>query len=454
MSLTVDDTIVAIASPPGAALRGVVRLSGFDVDAVLARTLDGDGRERLQDISRPAWIDARFPLEDLPCGLPMRLQYWPKSSYTGQPAAELHLVGSAPLLDAVVAGLLAAGARPANRGEFTLRAFLAGRLDLTQAEAVLGVIDAEDSEELATALNQLDGGLSGPLAELRESLLIDLADLEAGLDFADEDLDFVSREQFLTRMEAAVAEIDRLLRQQTDRGRSRSMEVIVLTGPPNAGKSTLLNALAGCDAAIVSDIAGTTRDVIETDIQVGQRTLRFVDTAGIDDGDDPLIAAAELLRRNTAAEATLILYCDSSENDHVDAAELTRLRAAGTLLHVATKIDLRAAGSVVGQSCDIAVSAKTGAGLSDLLDAIVAKLDVIQNERSELLSVTSARCRGSLSSARANVHEAIALLAAEAGDELVAGELRDGLDGLAAVLGRVYTDDILDRVFSRFCIGK
>ena len=251
-------------------------------------------------------------------------------------------------------------------------------------------------------------------------------------------------------MRAAVDEIDRLIGQQVDRGRSRAVDVIVLTGPPNAGKSTLLNTLAQRDAAIVSDVAGTTRDVIEVDVPIGDRLVRLVDTAGIDDNDDPLVAAAESLRREQAEQASLVLYCRpaTSDQERTD-DELSTLQETRRVVHVATKTDLTHAGE-----CDVGVSAFTGEGLSELVAYIAAELDSMANERSELLAVTAARCRGALLGARERLLVAIELLQLAAGDELVAGELRTALDDLATVLGRVYTDDILDRVFSRFCIGK
>lgn len=452
MSLTVDDTITALASPPGSAARAVVRISGSSVVDVLTPVFQPADSAAWATAKRPTRFPGRFAVDGLPNGLPCDVLLWPRSSYTGQPAAEIHMIGSPPLVDLVLTSLIANGARPANRGEFTLRAFLAGRLDLTQAEAVLGVIDAEDSSELTTALAQLDGGLSGPLRELHERLLIDLADLEAGLDFADEDLDFVSRNEFAERLATAIEEVNELTNQQHDRGRSVSVETIVLTGPPNAGKSTLLNALAGQDAAIVSDVAGTTRDTIEVTLELAGRLVRVVDTAGTDDGQDPLVAAAERHRQQSSREATLVLYCTSA-SEPVDQQELDRLRADRPTLHVATKTDLS---SMAKQAADhdVAISSQTGDGLGELVAAIAVQLEADASERSQLLAATAARCRGSLLAARERLNAAHDLLQHEAGDELVADELRNGLDDLAAVLGKVYTDDILDRVFTRFCIGK
>lgn len=452
MSLNVDDTITALASPPGSAQRAVVRLSGSGVVDVLAPVFQPADTAAWSAVKRPTRFVGRFAIDDLPDGLPCDVLLWPRSSYTGQPAAEVHMVGSPPLVDAVLASLIANGARPANRGEFTLRAFLAGRLDLTQAEAVLGVIDAEDSDELTTALSQLDGGLSGPLHDLHERLLIDLADLEAGLDFADEDLDFVSRNEFAKRITAVISAIDDLTAQQQERGRSAAVDTIVLTGPPNAGKSTLLNTLAGNETAIVSDIAGTTRDSIDATVELAGRLVRIVDTAGTDDGTDPLIAAAEQQRQRSSREASLVLYC-SPAGEPIDDRELTRLRADRPTLHVATKHDL-ASDATDHDASDATVSSQTGAGMNNLITLIGTHLEADASERSHLLAATAARCRGSLLAARERLNAAHDLLQHEAGDELVADELRNGLDDLAAVLGKVYTDDILDRVFTRFCIGK
>ena len=237
MTFDLDDTIAAIATAPGGALRGIVRLSGAQCVTIATHAFEPD-----QTDSSPA---GRFPTcrrgtINLPRDLgrvPVTLYLWPTtSSYTRQPTAELHLPGSPPLLEAALEIVCQAGARLARPGEFTLRAFLAGRLDLTQAEAVLGVIDAQGRQELDSALAQLAGGLARPLAALREQLLDLLAQLEAGLDFVDEDIEFISPAQLNHQLAAAAQLVENLANQMRDRSESGRLSRVVLVGLPNTGK--------------------------------------------------------------------------------------------------------------------------------------------------------------------------------------------------------------------------
>ena len=281
---TCDSTIAAIASPPGGSLRGILRLSGPDCLEIITRLVGWDSNAKP---ARPPLL-SHLPLappSPLPRNLgpvPLTLYLWPTaSSYTRQPSAELHLPGSPPILEAALEAACQAGARLARPGEFTLRAFLAGRLDLTQAEAVLGVIDADSRRELDTALSQLAGGLARPLAALREQLLDLLAHLEAGLDFVDEDIQFISSVQLQRDLAAAADQIQKLADQMQSRGEAGRLPRVVLLGLPNTGKSSLLNALAADEAAIVSDIAGTTRDFLTRRVQLGDSECLLIDTAGL-----------------------------------------------------------------------------------------------------------------------------------------------------------------------------
>ena len=437
--MDVGATIAALASPPGLAARAVVRVSGPSSAASVRTVFSPNDAAAWADAAVPTRYAGSVRLDGV--AVPAACQLWPTSrSYTGEPAAELHLPGGDVLAGVVLEALQAAGVRPAARGEFTLRAFLAGRLDLTQAEAVLGVIDADDPAALEGALSQLAGGLSMPLAELHEQLIVDLADLEAGLDFADEDLDFVSRAAFAGRLAAARRLVDELLRQAGERTVDEAVATVVLNGPPNAGKSTLFNALLGRDAAIVSNLAGTTRDDLRGDWHLPGRTVRLIDTAGEDAGLDAVTLAAETRRRDRVAAADVVLQCG------VDDA-----RPAGpNVILVQTKSDLGHA-AVAGA---VAVSARTGAGLAELARAVERRLDRDPSERGGLVATTAARCRGSLKLADQRLTMAASLLAAGGGDELVAEELRGALAAIGRVLGQVSPDDVLDRVFSRFCIGK
>ncbi len=305
-----EDTIVAIASAAGGGARGILRLSGPSISELLRLHFTPVGGPPFITPRRPTCQEGNWRLPDGQA-LPVWVYCWPTSrSYTRQPTAEVHTVGSPPLLNRVLAQLCQHGARLAQPGEFTLRAFLAGRLDLTQAEAVLGVIDAHDQRQLAVALTQLAGGLSQDLVPLRDQLLNLLADIEAGLDFVDEDIQFIEGAEIEAMLHAVDKRLSELLQRMSDRTRSEWLPRIVLRGRPNVGKSTLWNALIKRDDALVSDVPGTTRDYLEATISVANQNCRLIDSAGMDEtlasGIDQL---AQGLANRVHVQADIVLLC-------------------------------------------------------------------------------------------------------------------------------------------------
>jgi tRNA modification GTPase len=455
-SLDLHDTIAAIASAPGGALRGIVRLSGPDVLLIVSRVFAAHPPASDVNPVAASIIDGQITLPRDLRACPAKLYLWPTArSYTRQPSAEFHLPGSPPLLEAALEAVCQAGARLARPGEFTLRAFLAGRLDLTQAEAVLGVIDARGQAELATSLQQLAGGLARPLHDLRGRLLDLLAHLEAGLDFADEDIEFISTEQVASDLSAAAAELQAIAAQLTSRAEAGRLPRVVLLGRPNAGKSSLLNALAGGDPAIVSPIAGTTRDYVACRVQLEGIECLLIDTAGeTSHAVEPVEAAAQAAMREQAEQADVTLVCIDSTYG-MTAAELLATQSESRIV-VWTKCDLTAAN---GLRTDrevhpfIKTSSRTGQGIAELKNAITAMLQAAPAEASAVAS-TAQRCRDSLRHAAEALAQASDAAKSQRGEELVAAEVRSALDELGQVVGAVYTDDVLDRVFSRFCIGK
>jgi len=453
MTLDLDDTICAIASAAGGAARGIVRLSGPRAIECVRQVFAPAEELDFAAIRRPQVILGDVQLATL--GAVAALAYlWPTMrSYTRQPAAELHLPGSPPVLEAALAAVCEWGARLARPGEFTLRAFLAGRIDLTQAEAVLGVIDAAGASALGAALAQLAGGLARPLAQLRESLLDLLAHLEAGLDFVDENIEFITAEQLCDQLAAAEQQLAAIERQMSGRGEAGELPRVVLVGLPNAGKSSLLNALAGDAAAIVSPRAGTTRDFVTRRIDLGGRTCLLVDTAGLaaEVPAEAIAANAQSAARQRAAEADLLVLClDASREASGGASNDLPLPATSPLI-VWTKCDLKSPRQPLEGA--IATSSRTGLGLNLLREAIAQRLNLAAGEGGAVVS-TAARCRESLALARAALARASAAAGANLGQELIAAEVRLALDELGQVVGAVYTEDLLDRVFSRFCIGK
>ncbi len=383
---------------------------------------------------------------------------WPGGrSYTRQDAAEIHTIGSPPLLSALVRTVCMAGARLAEPGEFTLRAFLAGRLDLTQAEAVLGVIDARSDEQFRTALEQLAGGLARPLDRLRGTLLDLLAHLEAGLDFVEEDIQFVTPEELQRQLANAAEQIARLIDQLATRSRGDDLPRVVLSGAANVGKSSLFNCLTG-GVALVSAAPGTTRDYLTATLDLGSVQCQLIDTAGVESaGRQTAIGRrAATLAAEQRQDADLRVLClDASRPaDAWERAQLAANQRDGQIV-ILTKSD-RVAREDAGRdfpAVAIKTSALTGAGIVELRDALRDAL--LEIERGNSVAAWSAeRCGESLREAGESLERARLLAESAAGEELIAAELRSALADLGKVVGAVYTDDILDRVFSRFCIGK
>ncbi|HUY35899.1 MAG TPA: tRNA modification GTPase [Pirellulales bacterium] len=469
--LDLDDTIAAIASPPGGAARGIVRVCGPTAIDCVATCFEPSGRnshefrydrDAISRVRLPTALAGQLRLDDFHSPLPAQLLLWPTArSYARQPTAELHTLGSPPLLEAVLRQVCAAGARLARPGEFTLRAFLAGRLDLTQAEAVLGVIDAADRRELDTALAQLAGGLGKPLRQLRECLLDLLAHLEAGLDFADEAIEFISAADLERQLAAAAADVERLADQMASRGEATRTPCAVLIGWPNTGKSSLFNALAArgpasAVPAIVSDQAGTTRDWLRSRLDLDGLECELVDTAGVEPnpcGSQGIAASAQSLTAERRSHADVEIFCLDATRP-LNAWEGEQLSRGGesNRLVVWTKTDQACVTDARRDA--IATSSVTGAGLDELCRRIRAAALGARASSPHFVAGTAARCRESLARAAVGLFDALVIARRGTGEELVAAELRLALDELGQVVGAVYTDDVLDRIFSRFCIGK
>jgi len=432
------DTIVALASAPGPGLRAIVRLSGPIAWKVVRGLFDDlaaePGRQRLLH-SGPLRLPGVF------APLPADLYFWPRpNSYTGQDVAEVHTISSPPLTELLVAECLKRGSRAAQPGEFTLRAFLAGKRDLPRAEAVLGVIHSRTRDELKHSLAQLAGGLAQPLAQLREDLLNLLADVEAGLDFSEEDLTFVATDDLLRRITKGLALITLVQKQIEQRSSADRPFRAVLAGPPNAGKSSLFNALIGAGAALVSDQPGTTRDYLSATLTCEDVIVELVDTAGLRQAEEAIEQTAQQLGLDQAQSADLLLWCeDTPESVAIDMPNVDTLR-------LATKCDL---GPVIGDR--LATSAVTGHGLETLRRELASRARALAHGG---LAPSLSRCRHHVDTCLRHLRSAHAVVLGQEPAEILAMELRLALDELGAMVGVVYTDDLLERIFSRFCIGK
>ncbi|GBD37087.1 tRNA modification GTPase MnmE [bacterium HR36] len=466
----VDDTIAAVSSGVGPAVRAVVRVSGPGTWPILRTLLPPNAPPQPQH--RGVYETHLVGVASLPPIPVLLLVFLHPRSYTGQDLVEMHMPGSPPLVQAVLAGLLARGARLALPGEFTLRAFLAGKMDLTRAEALLAVLYADRADTLREALEQFAGNLGTPLVRVKERLLDLLAEIEASLDFPEEDLLFSVREVLLAQCRQAREELGQILQRIEGRGVLRETFRVVLTGRPNAGKSSLFNALIGEPAAIVSPVPGTTRDYLTATRQYNGALIELIDTAGMepveaasDAAFSPLAVAAisaqaQTFRQQQVARASLVLYCvPADEPVHPeDVAMLEQLTPERTLL-VWTKCDLATFDEAAqklparwAQFSSLCTSAVTGQGLAELRQRLAACARC--QTATDPLAVSLGRCQHHVRCAAEALERAEWLLERQESPELLAIEVRTALDELGAVLGEVYTEDLLDRIFSRFCIGK
>jgi tRNA modification GTPase len=434
-----DDTIVALASAPGPGVRAVIRLSGPEAHRVVGTVFDA------LPIGR-ALSHGNFRLPGLSSPLPAFVLSMPgPKSYTGQDSVEIHTVSSPPLVDLLIGTLLDAGARAARPGEFTMRAFLAGKKDLTQAEAVLAVIEAETDDELKQALAQLAGGVTQPLHGLRNDLLNLLADVEAGLDFTEEDIQFADKRDVLLRLGAGLAHLTNLRKQLDDRAVSGRPFCVAFVGDPNAGKSSLFNALAGVPAAIVSPVPGTTRDYVTRSMTIQGTNVELIDTAGRQETTNTIEEQAQRLGREQVDRADLVLWCIPADEWRAGRRHPPGSDPARTVT-VLTKADF------ANVTTDLPVtSAKTGRGIADMRRLLSERA---KGARAPALAPSLSRCRHHVEKGLAHLRNAHHAALFDEPAELFALELRLALDQIGEMVGAVNTDDLLDRIFSRFCIGK
>lgn len=429
-------TIVALSSAPGRAGVAVIRISGTRARFAL-ETFAGRLPKPRQATLRPLRDQDGTAIDTA-----LVLFFPAPASFTGEDVVEFHVHGSRAVLARLLAALTALpGIRLAEAGEFTRRAFEAGKLDLAAVEGLADLIDSETEWQRKQALRQMEGALGQHTACWRETLIAAMSLLAAELDFSDEgDVSGPLQEQALDLAGEVLTSLQAALGSFAMGERVREGFVVVLAGPPNAGKSSLLNALAQRDVAIVSPIAGTTRDSLEVRLDLAGLPVILIDTAGLRDSADPVEAEGVRRARAHAERADLVLGLRSVDS------EPYRIDEQMPVLRIATKSDL--AGAVLPE--ELAISVKTGEGLADLLGTIVARLQELDQGEPALL--TRERHRAAVTDAIVALERAV--IADHGQSELLAEDMRLAVVALERLVGRIDIEDVLDQLFSGFCIGK
>ena len=435
------DTIVAVATPAGRGGVGIVRVSGQKTECI-ARSLLGSLPEPRRATNR-VFRDAHG--EPVDAGIAL---YFPApASFTGESILELHGHGGPVVMSMLVEAVIASGARQAEPGEFSRRAFLNGKLDLTQAEAVVDLIGSGTERAARAALRSLTGEFSRAVSALTERVVRVRMYVEAAIDFPEEEIDFLSDEALRRRLDACEATFTALLSQARQGRVLRDGFQLVIVGKPNAGKSSLLNLLSGQEAAIVTEIAGTTRDILREQIDIDGLAVELVDTAGL--RDDPDRIEAEGIRRARAALAGADGVLWIQDTTDASPAIHEELPAGVPVTVVHNKIDLT--GDLPGiRDGEVWLSAATGEGI----DALRGRIRELAGYDGEGTFTARGRHIRALENAASRFRAGVRALDEDRAGELLAEELRLSQQALGTITGEVTADDLLGKIFSEFCIGK
>lgn len=442
-----QDTIVALSTPQGEGAIGVIRLSGSASIDIVAQHAGMAVQQQPPNTVK----FARFKVNDTVLDEVVITVFHGPNSYTGEHVVEISFHGSPYILNTALRALIQSGARLALPGEFTQRAFLNGKLDLSQAEAVADLIATESEAEHRLAMHQMRGGFAKEIDALRQEL-IDFASLiELELDFAEEDVEFANRDHLLALIEKIQGFIYDLLASFKTGNAIKEGVPVAIIGRPNAGKSTLINALIREDIAIVSDIAGTTRDAIEDQCVIGGIKFRFTDTAGIRETADAIesMGVQRSLDKMRSAHVVILLR-DATASLEEDERAIAEIKSAISkdqhLIEVWNKSDLSP------KDGGLQISAKTGEGLDALKEQLVAAVQF--NSRSQQTVVTNARHHEALEKCMESLMRAQVGISSGVSGDLVSSDIREALYHLGSITGAISTEDLLGNIFGRFCIGK
>jgi len=443
-----EETIAAIATPPGEGGVAIIRISGKDALDIAAKVFSG----KVHAFASHTAHYGKFIDNDVVVDSGLVLVMHAPKTYTGETVVELHCHGGSLISRRILECVLKAGARAAQPGEFTYRAFMNGKLDLAQAEAVQTAISAKNQLALSSASQQLDGALSKKIASFQKALVDSAATLEAWVDFPEEGLEFMTMEEIIADLTKVLHEM-RALEATFHQGRIIHEGIsLCLAGRPNAGKSSLMNALLGYERAIVTPIAGTTRDILQEDLRLGQLHFRLVDTAGIRETEETI--EQEGIRRTKKAvddADVLLLVVDAQKCSDPEEAAFIHSSLSPKTIIAWNKTDLP---HPPLPTHGIPISAKTGIGLQQLEKAIENLIFSQGAPSKEELVITSLRHHEALSRACHNLQQLIDGLKTNISPEFLSSDMRACLSELAAIIGTNITEDILTAIFSKFCIGK
>jgi len=448
MMNTINDTICAISTPHGCGGIAVARISGPEAISITGKIWKG---KNLNDVgSHTAHLGEIIDSEGNILDQAVATIFKSPASYTSEDTVEISVHGSRWIQRELINTLIKAGARLAERGEFTRRAFAAGRFDLTEAEAVADLIASSSRAAHRIAINQMRGSVSKRLEKLRESLLKLASLLELELDFSEEDVEFASREQLLALATETKAEIEQLISTFNTGAAIKDGIPVAIIGRTNVGKSSLLNALLGDERAIVSDIHGTTRDVIEDTLEIGDYLVRFQDTAGLRNTDDAVEKIGIYRSYKVANSARIVIHVIDGTSPDYTRDDIENIEPE-RIITVINKSDISNNPVPKGS---IPISAKTGEGLDNLRKALLAKIETFADAENGEVMLTNVRHAQALTLASKSITDFITALNEKIPTDLAAQLLRETLHHLATVTGIITTPDILQSIFTTFCIGK
>lgn len=453
-----DQTICAISTPPGVGGIAVIRVSGSKAIDIVKKIWQGKPLEAMK--SHTAHLGTVLDSHNQPLDQCVITLYLAPASFTGENVVEIAVHGSRYVQRELLQSLITAGARLAHPGEFTRRAFVAGKMDLAQAEAVADVIASDSRAAHRLAMTQMRGGYSQRLAELREKLLELASLLELELDFSEEEVEFASRMHLLEIAREIHAEVTRLHKSFAGGTAIKDGIPVAIAGATNAGKSSLLNALLGDDRAIVSNIHGTTRDIVEDSIEIGDYKFRFMDTAGLRNTSDEIeqIGIERSHKAIRQARIVILVVDPANENNATLYRELMQETAANetTLIVALNKSDIHPdfTPSYLKEAAHLPrISCHTGQGIDTLRSLLETIADNQSDNRADIL-VTNARHAEILAKAQDSSHRIIQGLESNLSGDFIAQDVRETIHHLGAITGTITTTDILTTIFSRFCIGK